>query len=246
MIRSSSSGPAALATADMEITTRVGERRTLDLPDGSQIVLGPASSVATHIGATGPREVELTGEAFFRITHNEQRPFLVRTATAIIEDLGTEFAVRALSTKTPVRVAVSSGSVAVRRAGQRVGPEVVLQPRDVAILPDTGEVVVTRDVDVDAFQAWTSGRLVFRNATFAEAIAELERWYDVDFRIEDSRLLQQHLNVEFNGQPIDEVLAIVGRMLDVRLTRRGQVVEVAPTERTGMLGSVAAYVGGGA
>ena len=68
----------------------------------------------------------------------------------------------------------------------------------------------------------------------------------MDFRIDDNRLLQQHLTVEFSGQPIDEVLVIVGRILDVRLTRRGQVVEVAPTERTGMVGSAGAYVGGGA
>lgn len=237
---------ATVATAALDITTTVGERRTLDLPDGSQIVLGPASSVAARVGATGSREVELTGEAFFRVTHDEQRPFVVRTATAVIEDLGTEFTVRALGAEAPVRVAVSSGSVAIRRAGQRVGPDVVLQPRDVAILPDTGDAVVTHDVDVDALQAWTGGRLVFRNATFAEAIVELERWYDVDFRIDDSRLLQQHLDVEFSGQPIDEVISIVGRILDVRLVRRGQVVEVAPTERTGMLGSAAAYVGGGA
>jgi ferric-dicitrate binding protein FerR (iron transport regulator) len=171
---------------------------------------------------------------------------VVRTATAVIEDLGTEFSVRALGTATPVRVVVASGSVAIRRAGQRVGPDVVLEPRDEAILRDTGDVVVAHDVDVDALQAWTSGRLVFRNATFAEAIVELERWYDVDFRIEDNRLLQQHLNVEFSGQPIDEVLSIVGRILDVRFVRRGQMVEVAPAERTGMLGSPAAFVGGGA
>lgn len=235
-----------IATAGVEITTTVGERRTLDLADGSQIVLGPASSVAARVGTTGPREIELTGEAFFRVTHDEKRPFVVRTATAVIEDLGTEFTVRALSTQDPVRVAVSSGSVAIRRAGGRVGPDVVLQPRDVAILSDTGDAVVTHNVDVDALQAWTGGRLVFRNATFAEAIVELERWYDVDFRIDDSRLLQQHLDVEFNGQPIDEVIGIVGRILDVRLVRRGQVVEIAPTERTGMLGSAASYVGGGA
>jgi ferric-dicitrate binding protein FerR (iron transport regulator) len=240
------SAPATEAAADLEVATRVGERRTIDLRDGSQIVLGPASSVTSRIGASGPREVELTGEAFFRVTHDEQRPFVVRTATAVIEDLGTEFSVRALGDATPVQVVVASGSVAVRRAGQQVGPDVVLQPRDVAILPDSGDVVVSHDVDVEAFQAWTTGRLVFRNAAFAEAIVELERWYDVDFRIDDSRLLQQHLNVEFSGQPIDEVLSIVGRILDVRLVRRGQIVELAPTERTGMLGSAAAFVGGGA
>jgi hypothetical protein len=75
---------------------------------------------------------------------------------------------------------------------------------------------------------------------------ELERWYDVDFRITDATLLRQHLDVEFSGQPIDEVLSVVGRILDVRLVRRGQVVELAATERSGIVPSSAAVVGGGA
>ena len=234
------------AVAPLSISTAIGERRIIDLADGSQITLGPSSSASATVGSSGPREVMLTGEAFFRVTHDETRPFIVRTGQAVIEDLGTEFTVRALGADAPVLVSVSSGSVAVRRTSAPAEPDLILQPRDVVTLPTTGVPILEHDVDVEPYQAWTSGRLVFRNATFAEAIVELSRWYRADFRIRDEALLQKHLDVEFNGQSLDEVLSIIGRILDVRLVRRGEVVEVAAPERTSLGVSNPTEVGGGA
>ncbi len=245
--RGSNEAPATLAASSaVRLSTAIGERRVIDLVDGSQITLGPSSSAVARVGRSGPREVELVGEAFFRVTHDETRPFLVITGQGVIEDLGTEFTVRAIGGETPLQVAVSEGSVSVRRDGGSARDQVVLQPRDMITLPDTGEAVVARNVDIEPFQAWTTGRLVFRNATFAEAIVELERWYRADFRISDQPLLQKHLDVEFHGQSLDEVLSVIGRILDVRLVRRGDAVEVAAPERTSLGISNPAAIGGGA
>lgn len=238
--------PSTLAASSaISVSTAIGERRVIDLVDGSQITLGPSSSAVAKVGETGAREVELVGEAFFRVTHDETRPFVVTTSQAVIEDLGTQFTVRAVGGETPLQVTVSEGSVSVRRERTSAKEEVVLQPRDMITLPDTGAAIVARNVDVEPFQAWTTGRLVFRNATLAEAIVELERWYRADFRINDQVLLQKHLDVEFNGQSLDEVLAVIGRILDVRLIRRGDVIEVAAPERTSLSMSNLAEVGGG-
>ena len=245
--RGSNDAPTTLAaTSAVRLSTAIGERRVIDLVDGSQITLGPSSSAVARVGESGPRDVELVGEAFFRVTHDETRPFVVTTGQGVIEDLGTEFTVRAIGGETPLQVAVSEGSVSVRRQRTSSQDQVVLQPRDMITLPDTGEAVVARNVDIEPFQAWTTGRLVFRNATFADAIVELERWYRADFRISDQVLLQKHLDVEFNGQSLDEVLSVIGRILDVRLVRRGDVVEVAPPERTSLGISRPAEIGGGA
>ena len=244
---SSNEAPATLAASSVvRLSTAIGERRVIDLVDGSQVTLGPSSSAVARVGESGPREVELVGEAFFRVTHDETRPFVVTTGQGVIEDLGTEFTVRAIGGETPLQVAVSEGSVSVRRDGSSASDQVVLQPRDMITLPDTGEAVVARNVDIEPFQAWTTGRLVFRNATFAEAILELERWYRADFRISDQVLLQKHLDVEFNGQSLDEVLSVIGRILDVRLVRRGDAVEVAAPERTSLGISNPAEIGGSA
>lgn len=237
---------AVLASTAATAATGLGERRSIDLADGSQITLAPSSSVTVRVGDSGPREVELSGEAFFRVTHDESRPFIVRTSRAVIEDLGTEFTVRAIGGSAPVRVTVSSGSVAVRRSAEDRANDIVLEPSDMITLPDTGSAVVSRNIDITPFQAWTTGRIVFRNATLAEAIVELERWYAADFQINDPLLLRQHLDVEFNGESLDEVLSVVGRILDVRFVRRGNVVEVAPATRTSLESSAGAIVGDGA
>ena len=240
-----SRSPAAFAES-AAVTTKVAERKEVNLPDGTVVQLGATSLLRTLEGYGGTaREVELTGEASFRVTHDAARPFRVRAAGALIEDLGTVFVVRAV-TGAPLRVAVSEGSVAVRRTGAGTERQVVLQPRDVALLADTGEVLVSRGVDVEPFTAWTSGRLVFRNTTLREAIVDLERWYDVRFEVSDAALLSKHLDVVFTGQGVDEVLQVIGTALSVRFERDGRSVRVAAPARTGLVPVPAMQVGGGA
>jgi ferric-dicitrate binding protein FerR (iron transport regulator) len=227
-------------------TTRVGERTQVDLPDGSVVRLGPASTLRTLDGYGGPsREVELTGEAAFRVTHDSARPFRVRTAGAVIEDLGTEFVVRALE-REPVRVAVSEGSVGIRRAGASAQGQVVLRPRDVAVLTDTGEVLISRGVDVERYSAWTSGTLVFQNTALRDVIVDLERWYDVEFDVTDQALLGRSITVTLFGQPIDEVLQIIGPAVEMRFERQGKTIRVAAPVRTGLVPTPAVQVGDGA
>jgi ferric-dicitrate binding protein FerR (iron transport regulator) len=218
----------------------------MDLPDGSKVLVGPASSVRVRDGyGQGAREVDLIGEAMFTVTHDEKHPFRVFTAGALVEDLGTEFTVRAFENE-PVRVAVSEGSVSVRRPSAQPGQAVTLQPRDVVVLADTGDLVVTRGVDVEVYRAWTRGMLVFRNTTLRDAIVELERWYDVDFRIADDAMLSRRITVDFDNQPVDEMLKVLGTMFDAQFERRGRVVSVEAPVRTGMTPSSAVQVGSGA
>lgn len=225
--------------------TPAAQQRTIDLPDGSRVVLGPASEIRT-IGdfTAGARDVELTGEAQFTVVHDEARPFRIRTATALIEDLGTVFTVRAVP-QEPVRVSVSEGSVRVRRSGAEDRAAVVLQPRDVVVLADTGDPVVTRGVDVEHYQAWTRGRSDYRNTPAGEVFSDMGRWFDVEFQVTDSTLLARPLNVEFERNSIDEVLETLGQMLDVTFERRGRVITVAAPTRTGLRVAPNAQVGSG-
>lgn len=228
--------------------TRVAERSMVRLPDGSQVHLGPTSSLRTLDGyGNGAREVELTGEAVFTVQHDAARPFRVRTAGAVIEDLGTEFVVRAVM-QEPLRVAVSEGSVSVGRAGAPAGSAAVLNPRDVAVLADTGDAIVQRNVDVDRYSAWARERveLIFDNTPLRSVFAELERWYDVKFEVTDPAVLSRTLNVPVAGVSIDEVLQVMNTALELRFERDGRIVRLAAPVRTGMTSQSAAQVGGGA
>jgi transmembrane sensor len=76
--------------------------------------------------------------------------------------------------------------------------------------------------------AWTSGRLVFRDAPISEVSASLRRWYGVELRTTDRATASRHLTATFRGEPLPEVLRVVGLALGARLDRRGDTVLVHP------------------
>ncbi|MGQ0648002.1 MAG: FecR family protein [Gemmatimonadaceae bacterium] len=246
-LRTETPGDLPAGSASIAVATKVAERTKLNLPDGTAVELAAASTLRTVEGyGDSVREVELTGEAVFLVTHDASRPFRVRTASALIEDLGTRFVVRAVG-EEPVRVAVSEGSVSVRKHGAAADKHVVLQARDVAVLSDTGDVLVSRGVNVERYSAWTSGLLVFNNIPLEEAIADLERWHDIEFEVSDRALLRRTINTTLvAGLSIDEILHIVGTAVSVQFERQGRIVRVAVPLRTGLLPASGAQVGDGA
>ena len=170
------SGTTAVASAEMR--TAIGEQRTFDLSDGSQVVLGTGSMLRLADGfGTSTREVFLEGQAFLRVKHDSTRPFVVNAGGTRATDLGTAFEVRAYPNEG-VRVAVTEGMVEVRRDGG-VRDSTVLQPGDVAEVPASGETVVRRQQNVERLLEWTRGQLVFENAELSDVGRDLERWYDV-------------------------------------------------------------------
>lgn len=221
-------GDTAGTFAASSISTHAGERRTVRLPDGSTVVLGVSSTLRTREGyGEGAREVELEGEALFTVEHEATRPFRVYVSGTLVEDLGTEFAIRSYAdsgTGAPtIRVAVASGSVAVRR-GTSADTAVVLSPRDMATVRLGDEISVTRGIDVTPFTAFASGRLIFVDAAFSEVVGELRRWYGVEVRVAEEAILQRHLTSTFEGESLDEVLRIIGLALDLRYEREGNRV----------------------
>ncbi len=220
--------------AALQVQTVVGERRTIELPDGSRAVLGVRSSLRMEpVLAKGPRIVHLEGEAFFTVHHDADRPFRVVASNVVTEDVGTEFSVRAYAGEADVRVAVREGAVSLSRVGaESAGGAVLLGERDVARIAADGIPRVTSDSAVDRLFAWRDGDLVFENAPLAEVASELSRWYDVEVRFADPELASRHLTSTFKSEPIDEVLRVIGLSAEVRCERRGRLVTVFAAPRT--------------
>ena len=216
-------------TARAEARTGVGERRTVDLPDGSQVVLGAASTIRLDGSfTTRYRDVYLEGQALFRVRHDSARRFLVHAGGTVSEDLGTEFDVRAYPGDSVVRVVVREGEVAVRAAGPGGDSSAVLRRNDVANIPREGRAEVRHDQNVDRLLAWTHGEILFDDTPLSDVAAELQRWFNIECRITDPSLRNLHLSAPFTiGQSIDEVLGVIEKSLGslgVRVQRQGHVV----------------------
>ena len=194
--------------------TARGQRATLRLDDGTQVVLAPASRLTVD-----GRSATLDGEAFFTVVHDAHAPFVVRAGRAIATDLGTRFDVRAYPEDSTVRVAVDEGQVAVSAANAQ---PIALAGGDAATVTPSGEAAVDRGVE--NIGAWTTGRLELHNTPAREAVRALARWYDVDLRLGDSTLAAVPLTASFRDEPVDEVLHIVAVTLGARVRWSGRTV----------------------
>lgn len=206
--------------------TGPGAADSVRLPDGSQVVLAPQSEliVSAEYGKAG-REVELRGVAYFDVIHDDSRPFAVHSSGATIRDVGTIFTVRGDSGGS-LRVAVQEGAVLVHRAGVPEDQGVLLHQGDLATMTPGQPVVAWRGV-VDADDvAWTSGRLVFKDATMADVASELRRWYGVELRVADSTVATRHLTAEFQGESLDQIVSELTLALDAGVQRRGDTLVV--------------------
>jgi transmembrane sensor len=219
-------GGAATVVAERVVRVPRGERARFRLPDGTEVLLGGGSTLRhpqTFAGRS--REVTLEGEAYFTVMHQERRPFRVRAGDLIATDLGTEFLVRAYPEQGGARVVVRSGTVAVRhvKAQDSTQPGRVVRPGELGRLGADGEPLVEQ-ADTAAYFAWTTGTLVFDGTPLRDALPQLARWYDLDFRLADSSLGAIPLSGRLDQTLTPARLDLLAGSVGLEQVRRGRVV----------------------
>lgn len=210
----------------MAYETAVGERETVRLPDGTTVLLGPASRVTIPRAYNElDRVVDLVGQAMFQVPHDGARPFTVRAGMARVRDIGTAFSVQ--SGPTGVRVVVTEGAVGLAPAGGGSG-EVVLRQGERGVVAAEGAAPERAAATAEDL-AWTRGELVFRDAPLAQVAAELRRWYGVELRA-DAAVSARRLTASFEGEPRERVLEVVALALGAEMSMRGDtaVLSAAP------------------
>ena len=212
------------AVAQRTVVTRPAERAIVRLGDGTQIVVAAQSTLrypATQPGAT--REVDLSGEAYFEIAHDERRPFVVHANGLTISDLGTAFDVRAYPSDTRVRVVVADGRVSVRATH-----DARIVDRGLLAQWDTSGAVAMRPVDPQRFIAWTSGTLVFDATPLVDVARDLTRWYGTAVVLGDTSLARRDFTGSFDRESLDDILAIIARGTRTRLAWRADTAVLLP------------------
>jgi ferric-dicitrate binding protein FerR (iron transport regulator) len=209
--------------------TTVGERTTLQLGDGSRIVLGPASEI--RLPSRFPRdqrEVHLRGTAYFEVAPDPDRPFRVHAGGTVTRVLGTRFVVRAYTGDPLVEVGVAEGRVAVRADAAPDSRSLALTGGQVGQVGPRGATRVLERSSLDPLFGWMQGRLVFRERPLGEVARELERWYGVRFRIPDPGLAARRITLSFQDAPLDEVLGVITFSLGAKVERDGQTITLHP------------------
>jgi transmembrane sensor len=225
------SAPDALATsrAAQSYATQAIRVDTVKLADGSTVILGPSSRLVLADGyGASRRELTLEGQAFFDVVHDDGRPFIVRTRSATLRDVGTSFSVHSDSARG-TRVAVTSGAVDLVSSEVRAGSPTVLHAGDRAEV--TGDrMQVERGVVTDEELSWTRGVLVFHDASLTTVAAELRRWYGLHLVVSDSAIATRRLTATFDRGSADDVGRVLAAVLGGSVRRSGDTLRIeAPT-----------------
>lgn len=147
----------------------------LSLSDGSRIWLNAASSLKYPVSFTGEsREVEITGEAYFEVAGDRNKPFIVRGAGVTTEVLGTHFNVNNYADDGLVRVTLLEGKVKTSTAGGYVQ----LSPGQQALAGQSVKKAET--VNLEEVMAWKNGVFSFNGTSIASLLQEISRWYDIE------------------------------------------------------------------
>ncbi len=169
-------GQEAVTVAQLmnTLSTSKGQQSpALVLADGTKVWLNAASSIKFPVTFKGNlREVEMTGEAYFEVAHNPQKPFRVHVAGKEVEVLGTTFNINAYADENSIKTTLLEGKV-------RLG-NIQLSPGQQAVVNSRGAINLIPQVNLQHETAWRNGFFAFSNAGLPEVMRELSRWYNVE------------------------------------------------------------------
>lgn len=207
------------------VSTRKGSKTKLVLPDGTQVWLNADSKLSynEHFGTT-TREISLSGEAYFEVVKDRQKPFIVHTPAMDVKVLGTVFNVKAYPSDEATETSLFEGSVEVslRKSGKKIS----LKPSEKLLVSNkylnkgpekTSFAAATPDITISQINTlpdnitavetqWTQNKLAFHNQKLADVVADLSRWYGVDIVITDKKLEEKTYSGNFDGESVEEVL----------------------------------------
>ena len=210
---------------DILRTSRGGEYRVY-LSDGSMICLNTDTEVEYSVPFDADkREVRLSGEAYFEIAKESDRPFIVIAGGTRIRVRGTTFAVNTRREEQQVQTVLIEGSVGVR--GARSGKEIMMTPGQLSLFSREGELLELKEVNTYPYIAWKDGKFVFEEEKLEYIMQTLSLWYDVEIAYRDSTI-KDHL---FTGHlkkydDIDTILNAIAQIINVDFEINGRVITV--------------------
>lgn len=210
-----------------EVVTRNGSKTNLLLPDGTTVWLNAGSSlIYDSLYGNKLREVTLSGEAYFDVVKNPNKPFIIHTGKINIKVLGTVFNIKSYPGEKTIEASLIRGSIEVTFPSLSA-KKIILKPNQKLIIdkPETiSNVTINKAVSVQipfiSIQhlvrigsdsvieetGWMQNRLYFNDMSFQELLKNMERKYGVSFHVADSSLDSIHFTGSFKDETVTQAL----------------------------------------
>jgi len=211
------------------VQTATGERRHFTLPDGSTALLNGSSQLRMADDFNGVhRVVWLEGDAYFDVSENAEKPFIVRTASTMTTALGTSFRVTNYTDRRQPHVMLTSGKVQVDHivAGKSMA-STILHPGQMTNII-AGQPLAVQPFDQGEITAWLARRLVFQGADFAEIKDKLYDAYGVSLVADGDVAETVAFTGQFADRPLQEVLDAIAFSNRLHVTADGNRLYMEP------------------
>lgn len=197
-----------------EINSPSGARVQFHLPDGTIGWLNSNTRLKYQLDFKQNRYLQLTGEAYFEVTHDKEKPFIVTTPHLDIKVLGTIFSVSAIENEKTTEVVLQEGKVVVENSGMDLS--VGVNPNQKLVFDNITKQYETATINAQQFNAWKDGLLVFRNEPLSEVFKRLSRWYNVKITIKDEQINQYKYRATFRDEPVEEVIRLISMTVPIK------------------------------
>lgn len=190
----------AFSTEMIEKTNPRGLRSEIVLPDGSKVWLNAESSLKYPENFnSATRQVELSGEAFFEVTHNASKPFKVIAQEVEVTVLGTSFNVKAYQNDKEITTTLVTGKIDINK-------QLILNPNEEAVYSKTQKKFsIQKNVNTKVHASWKDGIMQFENEKLEDIAKVLERWYDKKIIINNELLNKHKLTITIKDEKIEDV-----------------------------------------
>lgn len=198
--------------------------REVILPDGSHAWLNRNTTLSynrTFRGST--RDLIITGEAFFEVVPDKEKPFIVNAGEATVRVTGTSFNVACRDRTKRVEVYVESGTVILSVPS---GESLTLEPGYIGTV--SGDEL-SRSVNENRnYMAWRTGLLVYEDAALRDVLPDLEKTFGIEVAVEDRSILDYRITTTFDHDPAETIVNVICITFNMRYAKDGNNYRLIP------------------
>lgn len=210
-----------------ELITAKGSKGNFTLPDGTSVWLNSESKLTYPESFDGnKREVTLEGEAYFEVTKDKKKPFIVKTGEIDIEVLGTSFNVDNYASNEFVQTALLSGSVKI--SGNVMEKAVYLKPNDLFLYNKSEHKATVNKVKAPLYADWIKDRLTFDNDYLSDILISMEGRYNLTIECPAQFASNTRMSFTIRQENIQEILEAMSYIAPIKYELKNGKAYIIP------------------
>ena len=213
-----------LSKPEMEELTATNSIITTQLPDGSEVTLNLGSTLIYPSKFKGDtRSLKLEGDAFFKVTPDKTKAFIVQASQVVVKVLGTSFYLNAKAEQPDVQVTVSSGKVSFEAGTEQV----ILIAGEKGIFDKEKGTLDKMANEDENFISWKTKKMVFHNERLEVVFRKIEQTYGTTIKIISPEILECRLTATFDNQSLERVMEIIKATFNLEISQQEGLINVA-------------------